>query len=93
MNHPWKIGLDGVLWVSMESRFYRGVDVVCEPDLIFFNGRGYVVEYKATDKHIGTARGQLGVASVFVAEYLGFVPSLWFVYGDEPYGVVKFKDF
>ena len=86
---PHLIGIERVIWVAKEMKMFEGKQLICEPDLIFYNGRLYVIEYKASLEHQGRALEQLDRASALVSEYFGGHPVKMFVWGGPYYEYLR----
>ena len=82
LRRPHLLGIENVLYACREVKFYRphSKDIYCEPDLIFFNGRYFAVEYKATRAHRHEAIHQLHRAKEAIIKEWGAFPELLFAY-------------
>ncbi len=91
LNHIIFEKLDGIQMIAKEVKFYRGKDLVAEPDGIIYNGNLFVLEYKCSDKHRDKAEQQLNIASDFIRHNLGlYVPiQKIFAYNNNMEGLLK----
>jgi len=90
VQRPHLIGIQNVIWSAKEMNFFHGHDLYCQPDIIFFNGQYYAIEYKSTDNAFAKAKDQLARASYCIQEYFNKKPIKLFVWGKSPqYGISR----
>ena len=80
------LGLEGVIWGGKEIPWWKGNQLYCETDLLFFTGAIYVfqyhvVEYKRTNNERGHAIDQLARSEEFVREFFNADCYKWLVTG------------
>jgi hypothetical protein len=77
LNHVIFTKVNPIQAIAKETKFYRGKDLVAEPDgLVFSNGTLYIIEYKCHDRKKDKAIHQLEVAENYIKNNLGiYVPT------------------
>ncbi len=76
LNQEIKREIPGIMTISKETQFWRGNNLVAEPDGLIWDGTTlYILEYKCTDKNLDRAHQQLNNAQKYIEDDLGlYVP-------------------
>lgn len=83
-HHPEVLGLEGVIFKSLNCSMKEDGHLVYEPDLLFLNNQWVVVEYKCNDNHEQKALNQLYVAQEWIRDHWNTTPLLIYAYGLKP---------
>ena len=76
LNSEIKQEIEGIQAIAKETQFWRGNQLVAEPDGLIWNGKElYILEYKCSKNGIDRAYQQLNNAQRFIENELGlYVP-------------------
>jgi len=74
INNPNIIGVKNPIFVAKEVNFYNqgGVGLHSQPDLLVYDGRLFIIEYKSSKNHAREGVKQLQKEMKFLREYIRY---------------------